>query len=589
MARVGKTIGLTFAASLLCTVFYGAARADEVKDYSPVTQQRLENPEPGNWMLYRRTYDGHGYSPLKQINASNVKDLVPVWTFSTGVTEGHEAPPIVNNGVMFVATPYGQVIALNAATGDLIWRYKHPLPEDLFQLHPTSRGVGLWQDKLYFAATDGYLIAIDAKTGKELWKKQVNQYRKGEYLTLMPLVVNGKVIVGGSGGEFGVRGFVAAFDADSGNQLWRTNTIPGPGEPGHDTWEGDAWKTGGGSAWITGNYDPKRKLIYWGIGNAAPWTGDRHPGDNLYTSSVIALEPEGGKIQAYHQYHWNDSWDWDEIDPPMLVNMTKDGQTFDALVHPARDGILWVLKQGDEGIQYVSGVPFVENNVIKSLDPKSGRPTYDDAHKPTVGKTTSFCPSLWGGKDWPSAAYNDDTKLVYIPANNHMCQQMTGEKKQLVVGQLWLGADPNTLNLVPEDQHIGELQAWDPATGKQVWKHPFPRSQLFASTLTTGGGLVFIGGTNDRMFRAFDAKTGDVLWQQKTNSGIMAMPSAFEVDGTEYIAVQSGWGVDAQRIQDGLAKTDLKLNPDVPQGGVVWVFALRQPAGQQAAGPKKAE
>ena len=566
-----------FAAALLCSVSCVAVHAQELSTYSPVTQQRLENPEPGNWLLYRRTYDGHGFSPLSQINSSNVENLVPVWTFSTGVVEGHEAPPMVNNGVMFVATPFAQVLALDAQTGKLLWRYKHALPEDLFQLHPTSRGVALFQDKLFLASTDGVLIALDAKTGKEAWKTKVGDYKKGEYMTLEPLVVDGKVMVGTSGGEFGVRGYIAAYDADSGKQLWKTYTIPGPGEPGHDTWHGDAWKTGGGSVWITGTYDPKQRIAYWGVGNAAPWTGDQHPGDNLYTSSTIAVDPEDGKIVGYHQYHWNDSWDWDEIDAPMLIDMDRGGQMFKALVHPARDGYLWVLKQtGEGGMQFVSGQPFVGQNVFKSLDPKTGRPTYDPDHVPQVGKMVSFCPSLWGGKDWPAATYSDQTHLLYIPANNGMCEQMEGEKKTLVPGQLWLGAVADTMALKPQKDTVGDLQAWDPATGKEIWSHPFKDSQLFGSTLSTAGDLVFVGGTNDRKFRAFDAKTGKLLWEQTTNSGIMGMPVAFEVDGTEYIAIQSGWGVDAQRIQNMLAKTDLKVNADVPQGGVVWVFALRK-------------
>jgi alcohol dehydrogenase (cytochrome c) len=570
-----STLYATVAAALLIGLGSVAAYAGEVTNYSPVTQQRLDSPEPGNWLLYRQSYNGQGFSPLKQINAENVKALEPVWTFSTGVNEGHEAPPMVNNGVMFVATPYGQVLALNAKTGDLIWRYKHKLPEDLFQLHPTSRGVALWGDRLFLAATDDHLIAIDAKTGKEIWNTKVQDYQKGQYMTLEPLVVNGKVMIGGSGGEYGVRGYVAAFDADTGKELWRTYTIPAPGEPGSNTWQGDAWKTGGGSVWITGTYDPKRNIAYWGVGNAAPWPGDQHPGDNLYTSSVIALNPDTGKIVGFHQYHQNDSWDWDEIDSPLLINMTEHGQSFDGLVHPGRDGYLWVLKQTNSGIDFVSGQPFVGQNAFKGLD-ETGRPIVDPEHKPVTGKDMSFCPSLWGGKDWPSASYNPDTKLLYIPANNNMCETLKGEKTTLVVGQLWLGADAANAKLLPSADHIGELQAWDLTTGKQVWMHPFPKSQLFASTLTTAGDLVFVGGTNDRMFRAFDAKSGKLLWEQKTNSGIMGMPVAYEVDGQEYISVQSGWGVDAQRIQDMLAKTDLKLDPDVPQGGVVWTFAVRR-------------
>jgi len=571
-----RSVLMACAAGLLGSMATPWAAAEQISSYAPVTQQRLENPEAGNWLLYRRTYDGHGFSPLRQINSDNVKDLVPVWTFATGVVEGHESPPMVNNGMMFVTTPGMQVLALDAATGDLIWRYKEKLPSDLFQLHPTNRGVAMWGDKLYLATVDAHLIALDAKTGKEVWNTKVGDYQHGEYMTLEPLIVHGKVMVGSSGGEFGVRAYIAAYDADSGKQAWRTYTVPSPEEPGGDTWKSDAWKTGGGSVWITGNYDPKRNLAYWGVGNAAPWPGDLHPGDDLYTSSTIALNPDTGEIKGYHQYHWNDSWDWDEIRPPVLINMQHNGQTIDALVHPARDGYLWTLQQTDNSIKFISGQPFVYQNAFKSLDPQTGRPTYDPEHKPVSGKEVSFCPSLWGGLDWPSESYSDQTQLLYIPANDNMCGQMLGEKKQLLVGQLWLGADPDSLKLLPRGDHIGELQAWDPATGKRVWTYPFP-SQLFASVLSTAGGLVFVGGTNDRMFRAFDAKTGELLWQQKTNSGIIGMPVAYQVGDTEYVAIQSGWGVDAQRIQDSLAKTSMKLDPNaVPQGGVVWVFALRR-------------
>jgi alcohol dehydrogenase (cytochrome c) len=567
---------LTFAAGVFGSLSAEPASADELSGYASVTQQRLENPEAGNWLLYRRTYDGHGFSPLHQINADNVKDLVPLWSFATGQVEGHEAPPMVNNGIMYVTTPGMQVLALNAATGELIWRYKEKLPADLFQLHPTNRGVALWGDKLYLATVDARLIALDAKTGNEVWNTKVGDYQRGEYMTLEPLVVRGKVMIGSSGGEFGVRAFVAAYDADSGKEVWRTHTVPSPEEPGGDTWKSDAWKTGGGSVWITGSYDPKRNIAYWGVGNAAPWPGDLHPGDNLYTTSTIALNPDTGKIQAHYQYHYNDSWDWDEVRPPLLINMPYNGQMIDALVHPARDGYLWKLQQTDNGIKFISGQPFVYQNAFKNIDPQTGRPTYDPEHTPITGKLISFCPSLWGGEDWPSESYSDQTHLLYIPANDNMCGQMQGEKKQLIAGQVWLGAPEESLKLLPRGDHIGELQAWDPASGKRVWTYPF-KNQLFASVLTTAGGLVFVGGTNDRMFRAFDAKDGQLLWQQKTNSGIVGMPVAYQVDDTEYIAIQAGWGVDAQRIQDALAQTSLKLDPNaVPQGGAIWVFALKR-------------
>ena len=566
------------AGLLASTCLVTIAAAGPIETYSPVTADRLKNPEPGNWMHYRRTYDGQGYSPLDQINTSNVKSLTPVWTFSTGVVEGHEAPPIINNGVMFVATPAGQVIALNAKTGDEYWRYKRQLPDDLFQLHPTNRGVGLWQDKVYLATTDDHLVALDAKTGKVVWDTKVQDYKKGQYLTLMPLIVDGKVIVGGSGGELGVRGYVVAYDADTGKELWRTFTIPGAGEPGNDTWKGDDWKTGGGSAWMTGNYDPDTKTVYWGTGNAAPWPGDIHPGDNLYTSSVLALDPDSGKMKTYFQYHQNDSWDWDEVDAPMLVDLQKDGRTIKSLIHPGRNAIFWVLERKPDSIKYVAGWPFVHTDVWKGIEPESGKPIVDPAHKPIIGKRVEFCPSLWGGKDWPSAAYSQKTGLVYVPANENFCGGFTGEKVPLVAGELWLGTKPEDIGLTPRPgaTHFGELQAWDPATGKKAWSHNFPNSQLFGSVTATAGDLIFVGGTNDRMFRAFHAKTGELLWEQKTNSGIMGMPIAYEVDGTQYIAVQSGWGVDAQRIQDALAGKVSGFENNVPQGGVVWVFAVKK-------------
>jgi alcohol dehydrogenase (cytochrome c) len=435
----------------------------------------------------------------------------------------------------------------------------------------------LWQDKLYLATVDAHLVAVDAKTGKEVWDTTVEDYKKGHYLTLQPLVVNGKVIVGGSGGEYGVRGYVAAYDADNGQQLWRTYTVPGPGEPGFDTWKGDDWKTGGGSAWITGNYDPQMNLIYWGTGNAAPWPGDAHPGDNLFTTSVIALDPESGKIKNYFQYHQNDSWDWDEIDPPVLIDMEKNGRKMKTLVHPGRDAIFWVLERNPDSIKFVDGWKYVYTNVWTDIDKKTGKLKGDPAHTPVIGKKVEFAPSLWGGKDWPSAAYNEKTKLLYVPANENMVQSFKGEKVEHQPGQLWLGTKVEDIKLGLRDgwDHIGELQAWDPATGKKAWQYNFPKSQLFAAVLTTAGDLVFVGGTNDRKLRAFDARNGKLLWEFVTNSGITAAPVSFEVDGTQYIAVQSGWGVDAQRIQDGLSALNVGFEPDVPQGGVVWVFAVK--------------
>jgi alcohol dehydrogenase (cytochrome c) len=553
-----------------------ARPAENLAAYKPVTDARLTSPEPHNWLMYRRTYDSWGYSPLDQVTAGNVKDLVPVWSVATGVVEGHQAPPIVNDGIMFVTTPQNQVLALDARSGDLLWRYKRELPEDLSQLHPTNRGVGLYEDKVYMATVDAHLVALDARTGKLVWDKKVEDYKTGYYMTLAPLVARGKVMVGVSGGEYGIRGFVQAFDARSGESVWKTYTIPGPGEPGHNTWTGDTWKTGGASVWITGSYDPQLNLAYWGTGNAAQWMGDTRAGDNLYATSVIALDVDTGRIRGHHQYHWNDSWDWDEVSAPLLIDVPRGGRTIKALVHPARNGYLWVLERSDNAIRFVDGQPYVRQTAFTRLDARTGRPEYDEAKKPRVGQKIAFCPSLWGGKDWPPAAYNPNTKYLYIPANDNLCGSLLGRQETYQAGKLWLGVDiPDIgLDVYQGTQHVGELQAWDMTSGKRAWTRTF-KSHNWGPVLTTGGGLVFMGGTNDRYFRAFDARTGDLLWEFRTNSGVTGVPSSYMVDGVQYVAVQSGWGVDAERMQGSL-DTFFKTKTDVPQGGVIWVFALRR-------------
>jgi alcohol dehydrogenase (cytochrome c) len=551
------------------------ATAAAQRSYSPVTDQRLLKPEAGNWLQIRGNYQGWAYSPLSQINAGNVQKLTPVWTFSTGVDSGHEAPPIVNNGVMFVATPYSQVIALDAKTGKLLWRYRRELPEDFKALHNTSRGIALYGDKVYVASLDCYLIALDAKTGKQVWQQKVEDYKTGYYMTLAPLVAKSKVMVGVSGGEFGIRGFVQAFDALTGEPGWKAYTIPGPGEPGHETWSGEAWKRGGASVWMTGTYDPELGLTYWGTGNAAPWFGDQRPGDNLYSSSTVAIDPETGKLTGHFQYHWNESWDWDEMDAPLVVDYRKGGRAIKGLVHPARNGYLYLLERSKDRIGFVSATAYVKQNVFKGIDPKTGRPDYYPERIPRTGKRADFCPSLWGGKDWPNAAYDPRTGRLYIPANDNHCGFMEGKVQQYVAGQWWTGVDIPDIGFAVDKtaKYFGEIQAWDIGSGKRAWSRGFPDSMSWGGILATGGGLVFTGGTNDRIFRAFHAGTGELLWQFTTNSGVIAPPVSFAVDGVQYISVVSGWGVDPA-FQQGLLSNLLGWPKDVPQGGVVWVFAV---------------
>jgi len=544
-------------------------------EYEAVTDARLTNPEPQNWLMYRGTYDSHGYSELKKINTRNADELTPIWSYSTGMREGHQAPPIVNNGYMFVTTPNNHLLALDATTGDLLWRYMRELPEDQAQMHPTNRGVGLYGDLVFMATADCFVVALDAKTGAVVWEAKVEDYAAGYYMTLAPLVANGKVMVGVSGGEFGIRGFVAAFDARSGDAAWKAYTIPAPGEPGSESWPGDSWKTGGVPVWITGSYDPQTKLSYWGTGNGGPWMGDTRDGDNLYATSVIAVDTATGEIRGHHQYHWNDSWDWDEVSAPLLIDFKREGRTISGLVHPGRNGYLWFLERKGNDIGFVDAKPYVYQDVFTALDPVTGRPTYDESKKPGTGKGARFCPSHWGGKDWPPAAFSPRTRLLYIPANDNVCAFLIGEEIEYREGREFLGTDweQSTLDLGPgAKDSIGELQAWNVDTGEKAWSHKFP-TQNWGPVLATAGDLVFMGGTNDRYFRAFHAKTGKLLWRHRTNSGITGVPSTYEVDGKQYVAVLSGWGVDAEREQSSLAQIGFVQKP-VPQGGVLWVFGL---------------
>jgi alcohol dehydrogenase (cytochrome c) len=546
-----------------------------LKQYVAVTTERLKRPDAGDWLMLRGTYDGWGYSPLAQITPQNASRLQPMWVFATGATNGHEAPALVNRGVMFVSTPGNQVIALDAAKGAVLWRYRRPLPEDAIVQHPTSRGVALYGDKVFFAAGEAALVALDARTGEEVWTAEVADNYSGYYMTLAPLIAGGKVIVGASGGERGIRGFVAAYDLDTGEQAWKTYTVPAPGEPGSDTWPpGDEWKTGGASIWVTGTYDPDTNLTFWGTGNGGPWMGDKRPGDNLYTSSTVAIDAATGAIKGHFQYHPNDSWDWDEVSPPILVDFTRGGRTVKGLIDAARNGYLWFLERTAGRINFVDAKPFVKQNVFRSVDGRTGRPDVDPDRKPGTGKSANFCPSHWGGKNWPPIAFSPKTRLIYIPANENVCGEMIGSEVTYTSGRTYMGAT-NRIYLAPGADHIGEIQAWNVDTGARVWTHPFPKSANWGPTLATGGGLVFAGGTNDRLFRALDASTGAVVWEFPTNSGVIGQPSSFIIDGRQYVAVQSGWGIDARSMQARFNRLFPGEYPEVPEGGAIWVFAMK--------------
>jgi alcohol dehydrogenase (cytochrome c) len=544
-----------------------------LQNYPAVTSERLKRPGDGEWLMLRRTYDGWGYSPLNQITAQNVTRLRPVWVMSTGTSNAHEAPPIVNGGVMFVSTAYNHLMALDARAGTVLWRYRSALPGNV-RGKPVSRGVALYGDKVFFSLGEAILVAVNARTGEEAWRTTIADNSTGMYMTAPPLVADGKLISGVSGGDGPNRGFVAAYNPDTGAQVWKTYTIPGPGEPGHETWRGDDWKTGGGATWVTGNYDPDTNLVYWGVGNGYPWLAAARPGDNLYTASTVALDATTGAIKGHFQYTPNESWDFDEVSPPLLVDFKRNGRAIKGLVNFARSGYLYFLERTNHGpITFVEGKPYVTANVIKRLDPITGRPEFDPDRKPDIGKAAHFCPSWHGAKNWPPGAYNPSTRMIYVSTQENICAVMMGRAIQTPSGTTRYGTT-NRMYIAPGADHLSEVQAWNVDTGTKAWSHHFPKSPNWGPMMTTGGGLVFSGGTNDRMFRAFDAFTGKVLWQYPTNSGVYAPATSFLIDGKQHIAVVSGWGQDPRSTQAHLNRASPGNFPEVPEGGVIWVFAL---------------
>ncbi|HVR25947.1 MAG TPA: PQQ-dependent dehydrogenase, methanol/ethanol family [Candidatus Polarisedimenticolia bacterium] len=546
--------------------------------YPSVTDERLQHPEAGDWLMYRRTYDGWGFSPLKEITLSNIHKLSLAWSMSTDLLGAHETTAIVNHGRMFITTPQNNIIALDAKTGTQRWRYARKYPDGLFQLHPTNRGVALYGDYVYMATTDCALVALDAATGKEVWNVPLDDYKTGCYSTLAPLTVRGKIITGYSGGELGVRGSVSAFDALTGKRIWKTYTVPAPNEPGADTWKGETYKRGGGSTWITGVYDPASNTTYWGTGNPGPWVADDRPGDNLYTDSTLALDADTGKIKSYHQYTPHDSFDWDEVSAPLLIDTEVDGKLTKTATHAGRNGYLWILDRDD--LKFLHAFPFANNNVFASIDPKTGRPTVDESKRPGAHQGAEFCPSIGGGKDWPPEAWSPQTKLLYIPANDNVCAYLPkGEVPEADSKGFYVGYDVDSIfgsvrTGAGASDHLGELQAWDLNTGKRVWQHNF-KTILWSPLLVTGGDILFAGGTPDRLFRAFNARTGDQLWSFPLPSGAIGVPTSFAVDGEQYVAVTTGWDLDARGLQNGIDEIQ-GTKTVVPKAGTLLVFKLRE-------------
>ena len=504
----------------------------------PVSDLRLRNPRPENWLMYRRTYDGWSFSPLQQIDSRNVADLVPAWAFDEHWNNQHfQATPIVNEGRMFVASGE-QVVSLDAATGRLLWRHVHAFPDDIPPSSLKNRGAALHGTLLYVGTMDARVVALEATTGRIAWERQVADYRTRHYFTMAPLVVNGKVLIGTSGGEHGVRGFVVALDATSGEELWRFHTIPAPGEPGNETWQGDDWRHGGGAVWLTGTYDPGLNVTYWGVGNGGPWTGDARPGDNLYTNSTIALNPDTGGLITHRQYLWNGSWDWDESVAPLLLDVKIARASFPVLLYPARHGFLWAFARRPASMPFLGAVPFVHNNVIVGIDPRSGRPSYDPSRTPRIGYRALFCPSTEGGRDWRPEAFSPRTRMLYIPASENLCTIMEGQPVEYVAGERFTGAvleNDETAFRRAGARYVGQLQAWDVETMQRAWVREFPHK--VGSVLATAGDLVFVDHRGSLV--ALSATSGETLWAHELADQLGSPIATYAVDGIQYVVIQA--------------------------------------------------
>jgi alcohol dehydrogenase (cytochrome c) len=493
---------------------------------------RQAQGDPNTWLMYGKNYSGWRYSELRQINTSNVRRLVPQWQFQTGVAGKFETNPLVFDRMMFVTAPTNHAYALDLLTGRQIWHYYRPLPSGVsICCGQVNRGFAALGNKLYKVNLESTLVALDSKTGNVIWETVVDDVKKGYSTTVAPLVVKNKILVGVAGAEYGVRGFIDAYDADTGQRVWRFWTVPGPGEPGFETWGGDSWMRGGGSTWITGSYDPELNLVYWGTGNPGPdWNGDVRPGDNLYTDAVVALDADTGKLRWYFQMTPHDVHDWDAISDVIPLDLTVAGQKVKAVVQANRNGFFYVLDRATG--KFLFARPYTKITWADGLD-SNGRPILIPGQDPSEEGTKS-CPAIGGGHNWQTTTFSPQTGWYYFTSTEG-CQTYYKTHQEFREGLLYTGSTGSPIPLEPT---TGAIFAVDPASGAIKWKYELvtpPPSGL----VSTAGGLVF-AGTREGYFLALDAKTGNVLWKYQTGGLIIAPPITYSLDGRQYVAVAAG-------------------------------------------------
>ena len=505
--------------------------------------------EPHNWLTYNGTYASQRFSRLDQITPSNVTNLELTWVLQNQVVSAWQSNPLVVDGIMYLTQRPNDVLAVDARTGRMFWRFRHtPSPEARVCCGANNRGLAMLGDTLFMGTLDARLIAIDATSGRPLWNVEVADAALAYSITMAPLVVKDKVIVGVGGGEYGIRGFVAAYDAATGREAWRFYTIPGPGEPGHDTWSGDDWEHGGAPVWITGSYDPDLDLTYWGVGNPGPdWNPDQRPGDNLYSDSVVALDADTGELAWHFQFTPNDGYDYDAVQVPVLVDMDWNGEPAQLMLWANRNGYFYVLDRVTG--EFLLGKPFVKVNWSSGLD-EHGRPIQTPQ---PAGEAT--WPGNQGGTNWYPPSYSPRTGLFYFSAWENYATIYRKEEVEYVPGRSFYGGGFTVVTPVPGAPTIGigrrspindwtsevgngAVMALDPQTGEQRWK--FEQYDVSDSgILTTASDLLFTGG-REGYLHALDARTGALLWKTSLGGQIVMAPITYEVDGEQYVSVIAG-------------------------------------------------
>jgi len=522
MTKLLRLLALTMLGGLLPTTV-GLAQG--------VTTEILENAQnySDRWVTYGRNYGAWRYMPDDQINRETVANLRPVWIKQTGVTGGaFEVTALVNDGRMYLTTANSHLFVVDPLSGTELWRYDHEFENVDLCCGPHNRGVALYEDKVFWGTLDAHLLAFDAATGIQLWDAEVGDHRESFSVTGAPLVVKDMVLIGVGGGEFGIRGYIDAYDVNTGELRWRFYTTAGPEDPNNASWEGDSWQTGGGPTWVTGTYDSELNLVFWGTGN--PWPDINNAvrrGDNLYTNSVVALNADDGELVWFHQTSPRDEFDHDSTSEPMIIDEIFEGELRKMIVHVSRNGHVYAMDRETGDFLWAGEY----TRVNWALRDESGKPVLkEELYNPA---STVVFPGIFGGKNWPPASYSPDTHMLYIPTTEWGTTfiRREGEGRP---GTMYLGGIPRF-----EPSGTGYLVAFNMLTGEIEWQEETPGNFNWAGTLTTGGGLVFSGAA-DGYLRAYNDETGEVLWEFQTGSGLYAPPTSFTIDGEQYIGIASG-------------------------------------------------